>query len=73
MNVSPKVHYLLELAKLVGRLGYSLEANDTLAFIGILTQIEKLTTTTVQNVRPRMQMRIPDDPRFDYDTDDDAL
>ena len=67
--MNPKIHYLLELTKLVGRLGYALSADDTLAFIGILTNIRTLTEKSIEANRPRMRMRISD-PIPDYEDED---
>lgn len=68
--MNPKIRYLLELSKLIGRLGYALEADDTKAFCGILELIKDLTAKAIIANRVRIPMRVVD--IFDG-IDDDEL
>ena len=67
--MNPKIHYLLELSKLVGRLGYALDLNDNAAFLGILHQIRTLTDKVITASTPRL-FRVVD---ILEDADDDEL
>jgi hypothetical protein len=67
---SPKLHYLIELAKLIGRLGYSLDAGDTSAYLGILHQIKGLTEHSIRANTPHAPFRVVD---ILEDSDDDEL
>lgn len=67
---TPRTHYLIELSKLIGRLGYALDSGDTQAYLGILTQIKTLTEQSIIANTPRLPFVIRDDP-FYRDEDDD--
>ena len=70
--MNPRIIYLLELTKLIGRLGYALSANDTGAFLNLLHQIRDLTSASIIANTPRLPFRVVDDVIFD-EGDDDLL
>jgi len=70
--MTPQIHYLLELAKLLGRLSHCIAANDTPAFLGILGNIKYITDKTIAKSTPRQPFRYIDDSHF-FDVDDDEL
>lgn len=67
---SPRVHYLLELTKLIGRLGFALDSGDTSAYLGILRSIRDLTDKSIVANAPRAPFRVVD---ILEDSDDDEL
>ena len=69
--ITPKTHYLIELTKLIGRLGHALELDDTAAYLGILRQIRELTDRSIQANLPRLPFRVVD--ILDNADDDDEL
>jgi len=70
--MTPQIHYLVELTKLIGRLGYTLETGDLNAYRGILRSIRDLTDTSLRTHAPRLPFTVIDDTPFD-DGDDDEL
>jgi hypothetical protein len=69
--MTPQTLYLLELAKLIGRLGYALESGDLPAYRGILRNIKDLTDTSLRAHTPPLPFTVIDDVLFDTGDDDE--
>lgn len=48
--MNPRLLFLIEFTKLLGRLGQAASNGDTHGFLGIITLVRKLCDTTEQNL-----------------------
>lgn len=70
--MNPKVYFIIELCKLIGRLSHAVESNDNHAFLGILRLMRALIDISAAAHTPRLPFRVIDNTILD-DVDDDEL
>ena len=46
--MNPKIHYLLELARLFGRFSNAIDSGDTNAFVNLLKMIRDITDDSIR-------------------------